>query len=116
MKTRHRPPAARARQLENAADIPAVLRWDISHAKRALRGQPLPILRDALRMESQKHRPRKRLLKWLQDEITNENPVHIIAEYKAYRETFSEAQLRKFGLSCLSAFLRLRYPNKKTIL
>ena len=49
----------------NAADIPNALRWDISHARRALRGQPPPLLQDALRMECQRSRPRKRLQKWL---------------------------------------------------
>jgi|LakMenEpi03Aug12_release.lakeMendotaPanAssembly.Ray.scaffolds.fasta_scaffold1800736_1 hypothetical protein len=99
-----------------AADIPASLQWDISHAKRALRGQPLPILRDALRMESQKYRPRKRLLKWLQDEIIGDKFVHMLAEYKAYRETLSKAQLRKLELNCLSVFLRQRYPDNKCLL
>lgn len=52
-----------------AADIPAALRWDSSHAKRTLRGQPLALLQDALRLESQRSRPRKRLQKWLQQQI-----------------------------------------------
>lgn len=52
-----------------AADIPDALRWDVSHARRTLRGQPLPLLQDALRMESQRSRPRKRLQKWLQEQI-----------------------------------------------
>lgn len=52
-----------------AADIPAALRYDVSHAKRTLRGQEPVLLRDALRMESQRSRPRKRLQKWLQEQL-----------------------------------------------
>lgn len=52
-----------------SADIPDALRWDVSHAKRTLRGQPLALLQDAMRLESQRSRPRKRLQKWLVDQV-----------------------------------------------
>lgn len=70
-----------------AADIPDALRWDVSHARRTLRGQPLPILQDALRMESQRYRPRKRLQKWLQDEIIGQDDIHILGEYKEWMKS-----------------------------
>jgi len=58
-----------------AADIPNALRWDVSHARRTLRGQPAPLLHDALRMESQRRRPRKRLTKWLISRIFPQPPM-----------------------------------------
>ena len=59
----------------SAQDIPAALRWDVSHAKRTLRTpEAAPFLRDALRLESQSRRPRKRLLAWLQSRILSPMP------------------------------------------
>jgi hypothetical protein len=56
-------------------DIPAALRWDVSHAKRTLRTpEAAPFLRDAYRLEAQSRRPRKRLLAWLQSRILSPMP------------------------------------------
>lgn len=51
------------------SDLRGILRWDVSHAKRALRHQPLAVLHAAHRLESARRRPRKRLQKWLQEQI-----------------------------------------------
>ena len=61
-----------------AADIPFALRYDVSHARRTLRGQNPALLRDALRMESQRSRPRKRLQTWLLAEIAKANDWTVI--------------------------------------
>ena len=53
-----------------AQDIPAALRWDVSHAKRTLRPPEAErFLRDAYRLEAQSRRPRKRLLAWITSRI-----------------------------------------------
>jgi len=52
-----------------AADIPHALRYDVSHAKRTLRGQQATLLDYEHFLESQRSRPQKRLLKWLQEQI-----------------------------------------------
>lgn len=51
------------------SDLRGILRWDVSHAKRTLRGQPLAVLHAAHRLESARRRPRKRLLKWLTEQM-----------------------------------------------
>lgn len=57
------------------SDLRALLRWDVSHAKRALRGQPLAVLHAAHRLESARRRPRKRLQKWLTEQILTRAPA-----------------------------------------
>lgn len=88
----------------NQPDIGSVLKWDVSHVIRTLRGSPKPILRATLKAETARPRPRKRLVKWLQSELAGDDIQHILAEYKAackaapqqYEQLLSEIMLKYF--------------------
>lgn len=98
-----------------AADIPSALRWDISHAKRTLRDQPLALLQDALRLESQRSRPRKRLQKWLMLHIDlaalEIKRLSLLEKYQAAVEVFDtnrSTRILKQHSRVLSKIIRIK--------